>query len=76
MPYEARLKLLNLLSLERRGLRRDLIEVFKWYKGYNKGDVSKVLMIANQDRTNNNGIKLEKFWSKKKLGKNWFSNRV
>ena len=68
--------MLNLHSLERRRLRGDLIEVFKWYRGYNKGDVSKILRISNQDRTRNNGFKIEKSRYKKELGKNWFSNRV
>ena len=61
MPYKARLKALNLHSLQRRSLRRDLMEVLKWYSGYNKGDISKVLRINDQDRTRNKGFKLEKF---------------
>ena len=76
IPYEKRLKLLGLHSLERRRLRGDLIEVFKWYRGYNKGDVSKILRISNHDRSRNNGFKLEKFRFKKEIGRNWFSNRV
>ena len=48
--YERRLKLLKLHSLERRRIRRDLIEVFKWLKSFNKEDVRKVLTISNQDR--------------------------
>ena len=68
--------MLNLHSLERRRLRGDLIEVFKWYRGYNKGDVNIILRISNQDRTRNNGFKLEKSRYKKEIGKNWFSNRV
>ena len=76
IPYERRLRLLNLHSLERRRLRGDLIEVFKWYRGYNKGDVSKILRVSNQDRTRNNGFKIEKSRFKKDIGKNWFSNRV
>ena len=47
IPYERRLRMLNLHSLERRRLRGDLIEVFKWYRGYNKGDVSKILRISS-----------------------------
>ena len=58
--YERSLKLLKLHSLERRRIRGDLIEVFKWVKGFNQGDVRKVLTINNQDRTKNNGLKLEK----------------
>lgn len=45
IPYERRLKFLKIHSLKRSRLRGELIEVFKWYRGYNKGDVSKVLRI-------------------------------
>ena len=48
---ERRLKLFKFHSLERRTLRGDLIEVFKWVKGFNKGDVGKVLSIINQNGT-------------------------
>ena len=37
--YEKKLKVLKLHSLERRRVRGDLIEIFKWVKGFNKGDV-------------------------------------
>ncbi len=40
LPYQERLRRLKLHSLERR-VRGDLIEVYKWMKGYNKGDVNK-----------------------------------
>ena len=57
--YERRLKLLKLHSLERCRVRGDLIEIFKWMKGFNKGDVGKVPTIS--------GFKLEKCrYSKKK----------
>ncbi|ORD92985.1 hypothetical protein ECANGB1_2036 [Enterospora canceri] len=74
--YERRLKLLKLHSLERRRVRGDLIEVFKWVKGFNKGDVGKVLTISSQDRTRNYGFKLEKCRFNKEIGRNWFTNRV
>ena len=76
IPYEARLNKPNLHSLERRRLRGDLIEVFKWYKGFNKGDMNVVLRISSGDRTRNNGFKLEKFRFRKEMGRNWFSDRV
>ena len=60
LSYERRLKLLKLHSLERRRVRGDLIKVFKWVKGFNKGDVGKVLTITRQDRARNNGFKLKK----------------
>ena len=59
LPYKDRLKRLNLHSLERRA-REDRIEVFKWVKGIIKGNINKVLEISSQDRTRENGYKLEK----------------
>ncbi|XP_050711202.1 uncharacterized protein LOC126995577 [Eriocheir sinensis] len=76
LPYQNRLKHLNLHSLERRRVRGGLIEVFKWVKGYNKGDISKVLRISQQDRTRSNGFKIEKYRFRRDIGKHWFSNRV
>ena len=76
LSYEDRLKKLNLHSLERRRVRGDMIEVYKWFKGINKGDINKVLRIHNENRTRSNGFKLEKFRFKKDIGKNWFGNRV
>ena len=58
LPYEERLKSLNLHSLERRRVRGDLIEVFKWVKGFNKGDFNKVLILKEQGRTRTNGYQL------------------
>ena len=57
--YERRLKLSKLHSQKRRRVR-DLIEVFKWVKDFDKGDVGKVLTVSSQDKTRNNGFKLEK----------------
>ena len=74
--YERKLKLLKLHSLERRRVRGDLIEVFKWVKGFNKGDVGKVLTISSQDRTRSNGFKREKSRFNKEIDRNWFTNRV
>ena len=53
-----------------------MIETFKWVKGYNKGDINKVLIASNQDRTRSNGFKLDKFRFRKEIGRNWFTNRV
>ena len=54
----------------------DLTEVFKWVKGFNKGDVRKVFTVSSQDRTKSNGFKLEKCRFSKQIGRNWFTNRV
>ena len=48
--------------------------VFKWYTGYNKEDINKVLRVNNQDINRNNGFKLEKFRFRRETGRNWFSN--
>ena len=60
LPYRDRLKRLNLHSLERRRARGDMIEVYKWVKGINKGNIEQVIEISSQDRTRGNGYKLEK----------------
>ena len=45
-------------------------------KGFNKRDEGKILTIISQDRTRNNGFKLEKCRFNKEIGKTWFTNRV
>ena len=45
-------------------------------KGFNKEDVGKVLTISSQDRTRNNGFKLEKCRFSKEISRNWFTNRM
>ena len=57
LPYKDRLKHHTLHSLERRRARVDMIEVFKWVKGMNKGNIDEVLEISSQDRTRENGYK-------------------
>ena len=59
ITYENRLKRLNLHSLERHRVRRDLIEVFQWYRGINNGDIDKLLMVSKQDSMRSNELKLE-----------------
>ena len=50
IPYEERLKALNLHFLERSRSRKDQIEVFKWYRGDNKEVISKVLGYYQKQR--------------------------
>ena len=50
--------------------------MYKWVKGFNKGDISKVLIVSGPGRTRTNSYKLEKLRFKKEIGKNWFTNRV
>ena len=76
LPYKDRLKCLNLHSLERRRARGDMIEVYKWVKGINKGNIDQVIEISSQDRTRGNGYKLEKLRFRTDVGRYWFMNRV
>jgi len=76
LPYKDRLKRLNLHSLERRRARGDMIEVFKWVKGINKGNIDQVIEFNSQDRTRGNGYKLEKLRFRTDIGRYWFTNRV
>lgn len=55
---------LTLCFLERHRLRGNPIEVFKWYRGYNKGNISKIIRIS-YNITRNNGFKLDKIMFKK-----------
>ena len=76
LEYPDRLKALGLHSLERRRCRGDMIEVLKWKKGINKGDISQVLKMKEEGITRSNGFKLDKFKFKKDVGKYCFGNRV
>ena len=60
LTYKDRLKHLNLYSLERRRIRGDMIEMFTWLKGFNKGDINKFLIVKEKIRTRTNGFKQDK----------------
>ena len=53
-----------------------MIEVFKWVKGINNGNIDQVLEISSQDRRLGNGYKLEKLKFRIDIGRYWFTNRV
>ena len=53
-----------------------MIEVYKWVKGINKGNIEQVIEISSQDRTRGNGYKLEKLRFRTDVGRHWFTNRV
>ena len=56
--------------------KEDLITVFKWIKGFNRADISKVLIAKKKVRTRTDGFKLTKFRLRKDIGEHWFINRV
>ena len=53
-----------------------MIEVFKWIKGINKGNIDQVLEFSSQDMTRGNGYKLEKLRFRTDIVRYWFTNRV
>lgn len=52
------------------------LQVYKCMKGFNKGDVNKILIVKEPGGMRSNGFKSDKFRFNKDIGKNWFTNRV
>ena len=76
LSYAERLKECNLLSLEKRRLRGDLIEVFKLLKGLDKVDYRKFFQLNIGSRTRGHSFKVVKNRSNLDLRKYFFSQRV
>ena len=60
LEYKERLKTLGLHSLERRRLRGDMIEVFKWVNGINKGDIKDVLKVKSRPENQDEWLQTRK----------------
>jgi hypothetical protein len=76
LRYEDRLKRTKLISLEKRRVRGDLIQVFKILKGFDKVDYRDYFEISQENRTRGHSLKLVKKRSKSDIRKYFFTQRI
>ena len=73
--YDQRLKALNLQTLEKRRHRGDLIETFKFLRGfYTAGN--KLFELNSNSNTRGHSYKVQCHYSKLDIRKHFFTNRV
>ena len=75
-PYEERLRDLDLLSICKRRLRRDLVAAYKFIRGGQQGIGDALFTRAPSGVTRNNGHKLSESRFRLNIRKNSFTVRV
>ena len=76
IPYEDRLDILGMFSMERRRLRGDLIETFKMLRGLSSFDGHGIFQVDSQTSTRGHPLKLKKPHVRLQTRANFFSIRV
>jgi len=74
--YESRLETLDLIRIEDRQTRGDLIQVFKFIKGVDNIDYREFFQLADHSRTRGHKFKIIKVRSRLEIRRNYFSQRV